>query len=256
MGVQGEQDRANVASAPGRSRTRPSRTPDLAAEPAGSRRSLVDAAYQEIKRGILQNVYPPSFQATEVEMANQLAMSRTPVREALLRLQAEGLVQVTPRRGLRVLPMYDADLREIYELLCCLEATAAEFLARRGLSGDSPVIREMEDVNERMAAALERRDVYEWAAMDERFHRLLVEHCGNGRICRVAFNVWDQSHRARLLTAPLRPPPVESYREHRAVVDAIRRGDERVAYEAHKAHRYRGMAQVMKVLEEHGLSQL
>ena len=63
-----------------------------------------------------------------------------------------------------------------------------------------------------MRLALEQGDRLEWAAMDERFHRCLVEQCGNERIRRVVFNVWDQSHRARMLAAPLRPIPTESTR--------------------------------------------
>ena len=221
-----------------------------------SRNSLADQAYRQLKEGILHNKYPPGFTATEAEIAGQLAMSRTPLREALLRLQSEGLVEVTPRRGLRVLPLYPADMREIYELLCCLEAAAAEMLAKRRLPEDSIELRELEEINERMGAALELGDLNTWAAMDERFHRRLVEHCGNGRICRVAFNVWDQSHRARILTAPLRPTPTESYKEHRAVLEAIKRGDDRVAYELHRAHRYRGMTEILSLLEQHQFGHL
>jgi DNA-binding GntR family transcriptional regulator len=220
------------------------------------RSSLVEQAYRQLKEGILHNKYPPGFTATEAEIAGQLAMSRTPLREALLRLQGEGLVEVTPRRGLRVLPLYPADMREIYELLCCLEATAAEMLAKRRLPEDSIEFRELEEINERMGAALELGDLNTWTAMDERFHRRLVEHCGNGRICRVAFNVWDQSHRARILTAPLRPTRTDSYKEHRAVLEAIKRGDDRVAYELHRAHRYRGMREILSLLERHQFGHL
>ena len=220
------------------------------------RSSLTERAYRQLKEGILHNEYPPGFTATEAEIAGQLAMSRTPLREALLRLQSEGLVEVTPRRGLRVLPLYPADMREIYELLCCLEAAAAEMLAKRRLPEDSIELRELEEINERMGAALELGDLNTWAAMDERFHRRLVEHCGNGRICRVVFNVWDQSHRARILTAPLRPTPTDSYKEHRAVLEAIKRGDDRVAYELHRAHRYRGMTEILSLLEQHQFGHL
>jgi DNA-binding GntR family transcriptional regulator len=221
-----------------------------------SRSSLAERAYRQLKEGILFNKYPPGFTATEAEIAGQLAMSRTPLREALLRLQSEGLIKVTPRRGLRVLPLYPADIREIYELLCCLEAAAAEMLAKRRLPEDSIELRELEEINERMGAALELGDLNTWAAMDELFHRRLVEHCGNGRICRVVFNVWDQSHRARILAAPLRSAPTKSYKEHRAVLEAIKCGYERVAYELHRAHRHRGMTEIVGLLEQHQFGHL
>jgi DNA-binding GntR family transcriptional regulator len=217
----------------------------------GVRRSLVEDGYRLLKEAILHNVFPPGFQATEVEIAERLKMSRTPVREALLRLQGEGLIEVTPRHGLRVLPIYPADLREIYELLCSVEATAVELLTKRRLPPDSAVYRELDEINEKMAEALKEGDVFTWAAMDGKFHRVLVENCGNSRIIRVIFNVWDQSHRARMLAAPLRRVPAESYSEHRAVIEAIKRGDERVAYEIHRAHRHRGMTSILEILEQH-----
>lgn len=223
---------------------------------APSRGSLAEQAYRQLKEGILDNTYPPGFSATEAEIAARLAMSRTPLREALLRLQAEGLIEVTPRHGMHILPLYPADLREIYELLGCLEATAAEMLAKRRLPADSNEFRDLEDINERMRLALEQGDRHEWAAMDERFHRCLVEQCGNERIRRVVFNVWDQSHRARMLAAPLRPIPTESYKEHRAVLEAAKRGDDRVAYELHRAHRHRGMVEILALLERHQVGHL
>ena len=233
-----------------------SRRHDAAADGGRSRSSLAEQAYRRLKEGVLSNTYPPGFTATEAEIAAQLAMSRTPLREALLRLQAEGLIEVTPRHGLRVLPLYAADLREMYELLGCLEATAAEMLAKRRLPADSIEFRDLEDINERMRLALEQGDRRMWAAMDERFHRRLVEHCGNERIRRVVFNVWDQSHRARMLAAPLRRAPTESYKEHRAVLEAAKRGDDRVAYELHRAHRHRGMVEILGLLEQHQVGHL
>ena len=94
--------------------------------------SLVDEAYHGIRRRILDNQWAPGFQAMEQEVALQLGMSRTPVREALIRLGKEGLVEVIPRRGMRVLPVSPNDMREIYEILTALECMAAELLAASG----------------------------------------------------------------------------------------------------------------------------
>ena len=93
--------------------------------------SLVDAAYEQIRRRILDNAWPPGHRALEQEVALALGMSRTPVREALMRLQAEGLVEVIPRHGMRVLPVSPNDMREIYQILTALECMAAELLAQR-----------------------------------------------------------------------------------------------------------------------------
>ena len=99
------------------------------ARPRG--KSMVVAAYDLIKERILKNEYEPGFQALEPEIAQELGMSRTPVREALIRLSNEGLVEVIPRRGFRVVPLSPADMREIYQVLTALESMAAEVLAKR-----------------------------------------------------------------------------------------------------------------------------
>ena len=84
------------------------------------RRSLVDQAYQEIRKRILDNYYAPGHNVLELELAADLGMSRTPVREALVRLQNEGFVQLIPRHGMRVVPLSVHDLREMYEVLTSL----------------------------------------------------------------------------------------------------------------------------------------
>src|ERR671912_1735213 len=91
--------------------------------------SLVDEAYQALKTAIRDNVFPPGHQAAEPEIAQQLGMSRTPVHEAIIRLQEEGLVQVLPRRGVLVCAISADDIREIYDVLVAVEGMAASLLA-------------------------------------------------------------------------------------------------------------------------------
>ena len=79
--------------------------------------SLVDVAYDKIRRRILDNIWPPGYRALEQEAALALGMSRTPVREALIRLQNEGLVELVPRHGMRVLPVSADDMRETARFL-------------------------------------------------------------------------------------------------------------------------------------------
>ena len=101
------------------------------ADDAHAKTSRVDDAHARIKDEILANRMPPGLQATEPEIAAELGMSRTPVREALIRLEAEGLVQLRPRHGAHVLPIEPDDMREIYEILTALEPEAAASLAAR-----------------------------------------------------------------------------------------------------------------------------
>ena len=183
------------------------------------RSSLVEGAYEALKEAIRNNVFAPGYQGSEQEIASRLGMSRTPVHEAVIRLQEEGLVRVLPRRGVVVCAISPDDMREIYGVIIAVEAASAETLAEKPEGERGPVADELDAVNDRMRSALTADDLDEWAKADERFHQLLVERSGNGRLARVFHTIMDQSHRARMLTLRLRPKPTASAREHRAIVD-------------------------------------
>ena len=215
---------------------------------------LTEQAYRRIRRNILDNVWAPGFQMLENALAEALEMSRTPVREALLRLQAEGLVEVVPRHGMRVLPISAEMMGEIYVILTSLEATAAELAAQRTHSPDT--LKALEAASADMDAALTRDDLDAWAEADERFHRLLVEMSGNRLMAGVISNFWDRAHRARMVTLRLRPKPEASTDEHRAVVEAILAGDAQRAREIHRAHRERGARELTEILHRLRLTQI
>ncbi len=216
------------------------------------RDTLVARAHGEIKRRILGNVFQPNQQVLEQDLAAELGMSRTPLREALIRLEQEGLVEILPRRGMRVLPISAGDMAEIYELLTALEARAAERLAERKPTSKSlaPLTRALE----RMEAALEAGNLKAWARADDQFHRHLVSLAGNRRLAEIARTVFDQAHRARMATLHLRPWPRQSNKDHRALIRAILKGDARRAREIHARHRHRAM--LLALLERHDLQEL
>ena len=212
------------------------------------RHSRVDEAYSEIRRRILDNYYAPGHQVLEQELALELGMSRTPVREALVRLQNERFVQLIPRHGMRVVPLSMQDLREVYEVLTSLELTAIERLARSDL--DEVTVATIEKTLDEMDLAVKKKDVDGWAKADERFHRMLVTLCGNSRLAAMVEMLWEQGHRARMTTVQLRASLDQSNREHRAVIDAIRRRDWHQARARHAKHRARATAEILKLLQQ------
>ena len=214
--------------------------PETEEPPAGdapARLSRVEEAYRILKRRILDNDMTGGEQWLELELADVLGMSRTPVREALVRLARDGLVEIRPRHGMRVLPVAAEDMREIYEILTSLESTAAGLAAARDLSAQD--IRPLEDCVEEMDAALAADDRPRWARADERFHALLTGLAGNARLTRLVEGYVEQTHRVRMLTLDRRPKPVASNRDHAKVVAAIKAGEVDRARRAHRAHRQR-----------------
>lgn len=216
--------------------------------------SLVDTAYEWIRRRILDNVWPPGHRALEQEVALELGMSRTPVREALVRLQNDGLVEVVPRHGMRVLPVSPEDMREIYEVLTALECMAAEIVARRK-PGDAE-LQTLTQATADMDEALARDDLEAWAAADERFHVSLVELSGNRALANTVWNYWDRAHRARMLSLRLRPKPVNSTHEHMQMVERLRAGDVAGAAAVTRAHRERANQELVAIFERFKLKQM
>ena len=219
--------------------------------PAGS---MVDQAYTQIRQRILDNVWPPGHRALEQEVALALGMSRTPVREALLRLCSEGLVEVIPRHGMRVLPVSPTDMREIYQILTALECMAAELLARQ--QPDAAALQPLVEATQAMDEALRRDDLDAWAAADERFHAQLLALAGNRQLQATVLNYWDRAHRARMFSLRLRPKPVNSTREHMQMLDRLAAGDADGAARVTRAHRERANVELLTIFERYKLAQM
>ena len=221
---------------------------------AGAREPFAEKAYRELRARILDNLMPAGEQFTEEELATMLNMSRTPTREAMLRLAGEGLVEVRPRHGMRVKPVSIDDMREIYEVLTALESTAAALAAQRRDQGD--YVQQMRAAIAKMDQALAQDDRRAWAKADEQFHSLLVEAAGNARINELVQTYVGQSHRVRMMTLLLRPKPSTSNRDHEQVVDAVEAHDAERAREIHFAHRWKSGQMLVALLSSHGLTQL
>ena len=219
-----------------------------------SKESLSDRAYRELKALILENRLQVGNQYMEQEVAELLNMSRTPSREALIRLANEGLVELRARHGMRVKPISIQDMKEIYAILTSLESTAAALAAENGLTEDQ--VNRLRETVDDMERALAQDELETWAAADERFHRLLVEYSENNRLISLVGNFIDQSHRVRMMTLRLRPKPLASLNDHRAVMEAILRGDAEEARRLHHDHREVSGRMLVELLETHGMSQL
>lgn len=222
--------------------------------PVAEKTTRVDDAYDRLKLEILENRMPPGYQAPEPEIADRLGMSRTPVREALIRLQAEGLVDLIPRRGARVLPVSPNDMREIYQILTALEPEAAALVARRELAPAEIAL--LEGPTSDMERTIETGDLDAWAAADDRFHRALLDLSPNRRISTFIKQLLNQAHRARMVTLRLRKPPRTSTREHRDILTAILAHDDDRARMLFRAHRERADEELIDILEACRLSSL
>ncbi len=211
-------------------------------------------AVEKLRELIFAGILPAGSNHLESELALRLGMSRTPVREAALTLEAQGLVQVQARRGVRILPISIRDMEEIYDVLTALESMAAGQAALQNYAEEE--LQELQQTIVGMEDALDREDREAWAAADDRFHKELVRLGGNGRVAAIVALMADQVRRARAVTLYLRPLPLKSNADHRGVLEAIITGDAESATRIHSAHRAASKETLMQLLKQSKLHML
>ncbi|MEL7465178.1 MAG: GntR family transcriptional regulator [Pseudomonadota bacterium] len=216
--------------------------------------SNADRAAKRLREMIFSGDLPAGTDHLETELAAKMGMSRTPVREAIVSLAAQGLLEVRPRKGVRVASVSPSDMAEIYDILTELESLAAANAAAAGL--DEAALAPIEAIVEEMERALAQEDRDAWAEADDRFHSALATLGGNARLAAIVAMMADQVRRARAVTLYMRPLPTGSNEDHRAVVAAIARGDAEAARATHRAHRLRAKAQLLALLKRHRLAAL
>ena len=207
----------------------------------------------------MDDVLPAGQTINDIEIASLLGLSRTPVRDAIQRLRAEGFIEVVPRRGTRVAQITMDEMREVYQAITALEVEAAALAARR-----RPVDQELlplrAAVNHMAASRLPGRpdagDVKAWIDGDEAFHRGLLRLSGNRRIATIGEQLRDSVQRAHRVALRLRPIPVESERAHAMLIDLIAAGDEAGARAEHARQRRRGETGLMATVEKAGIKAL
>lgn len=205
-----------------------------------------DRAYYDLRYRILTGRLAPGTTLLETELAGLLSLSRTPVREAVIKLEEEGLVEVRPRHGVTVKALSLQDFGHILDAFSALEVRAFELTAAHGLPpAEVPVLERM---LAQMEAATAAGDIARWSDLDDEFHSAVVALCGNARLQDAISAFWGQQYRARLMILPLRPLPVDSNTEHRATFEALRAGDRMLARDRHAAHRDRADAQQLELL--------
>lgn len=191
--------------------------------PLAAPRSLAEDAADRIRAQILSGGFSPGEHLVEAKIAEQLAISRGPVREAFKLLRAEGLLKEEPRRGTFVVSLTAADVREIYGLRAALEGRAARLLAR---GRDAATLDRLRSLVDDIDTAVVGGDAAAVSRADLAFHHGLCELCGNSRILEV-FDRYVPTLRGllRLDELVLRSLSDVSV-QHRPLLEAIEAGDQ------------------------------
>lgn len=208
--------------------------------------SLADEVYAQLKQDLADFVLVPGDRFTENEVSERLQVSRTPVRQALLRLQAEGHVEVLFRSGWRVLPFDFARFDQLYDLRLLLETTAVRRICEDYARVDRAALEALSAIW-LVPAARRSTDSQEVAQWDEAFHCALVSAAGNAEIARVHQDVTERIRIIRRLDFTKQPRIDHTYEEHGKILRAVKAKRAEQAVLLLSAHIGTSQAEVRKI---------
>ena len=209
-----------------------------------------ELAYKALRDAIVTCRFPPGQRLLENELAQQLGISRSPIREALKRLAHEGLVNEAPHAGVTVAEVGLESLHELYLIVAALEGLACREACRR-LS--PATLQAMAGALSAMELARSQQDVDEWARANVAFHRLARQDCGLPQLLRMLDETWSRMQRYQVYRAAAAERAVQSQPEHQAIFEAMQNGDAEKTEASVKAHYMHGDRQFSAYL--HALAQ-
>lgn len=194
---------------------------------------LRDVVFNTLRKAILTGELKPGERLMEIHLANRLGVSRTPIREAIRKLELEGLVIMIPRRGAEVAQITEKNLKEVLEVRRALDALCVELACDRISADEEEQLREACDEFER---ATETRDATIIAKADVEFHDIIVQATGNQRLIQLINNLSEQMYRYRFEYIKDENRHDNLISEHRMIYEGIVNRDKEKAAQAAKVH--------------------
>jgi DNA-binding GntR family transcriptional regulator len=195
--------------------------------------SLTERAYQAISTAIANLEFKPGEALKQDHLARWLSISRTPVREALRRLEQDGIIQTLPGRGLVVTELTIKDVEDMLEMLRLMDAHAAELAAQRRTQEQAD---RLAGVARDLLAAAQRHDVEGWSIADKPYHEIVLAASGNALLRQTIQDVRRRLHRITINSGTRPERLLACTHEHLEVADAIVRGDSEAAAALMRKH--------------------
>ncbi len=189
-------------------------------------KALANWVYSILKEEILDLRVTPGSQLHVEKLSERLGISRTPVREALLRLENLGLVQVHPRVGFFVADITEGDIAELFEIRDWLESKAAEKVALLLNENDLAFLDDLIAATEKSVI---ENDQAQFLKFEEKFHDFIIQRCGNRHLLGVVESMYNLIHRERILSVASRENVEMTLVEHRRIVAALHEKDSQKA---------------------------
>lgn len=185
-----------------------------------------ERAYDYLKRRIIEDAVDESEMLSEAALAAELGMSRTPVREAFLRLEVEGFLKLYPKRGALVVPISPRDIREVYEARMLVDENSARHICTLSDEERGHIADVLDATIKEQHAALDADDLRAYTLLDAKFHQTIMDNGGNRLLANLGHTLRERQQR---FTATAIGRSVERARgfvtQHSLLADALRTGD-------------------------------
>ena len=209
-------------------------------------RPLREIVYEELKMQILKGQIVPGTRMMEVEMAEEMGVSRTPIREAIRKLEKEGLVTIEPRKGAYASQISTKDMVDILEVRQNMEGLAAYYAALR-MNDEQK--KKLADISDAYNKAVIENNMPDMIKFDTAFHHLIVEGSGNKMLVHMVEQLQELVLRFRYLYYDDFRRAEKMPREHKMIYDAILNGDTEKARKAADVH----IDRLKKLVEEESM---
>lgn len=194
---------------------------------------LRDVVFNTLRQAILTGDLKPGERLMEIHLANRLGVSRTPIREAIRKLELEGLVIMIPRRGAEVAQITEKSMNDVLEVRRAVDALCVELACDRISNGE---LEELKAACENFEKAVVGKDVKQIAQADVALHDIIVRATGNQRLIQLVNNLSEQMYRYRFEYIKDFTQHSNLVEEHRIIYDSIVKKDKEKASEAAKLH--------------------
>ncbi len=215
-----------------------------------SYKPLRELVLDAIREAIINGNLKPRERLMEIQLAEELGVSRTPIREALRKLELEGFIVMIPRKGAYVADISFKDIADVYEIRAALEGLAAALAAERITDEE---LEDMERYLVGKAEAIANNDMERLVDVDTKFHDLIYQASRNERLSNIINNLREQIQRCRATSLSVPGRMDESLLEHRAIVEAIQSRDAQLARQVAQDHIENAENIMMESLKKEGL---
>ncbi len=207
---------------------------------------LSQKVYQVLKKEIVRGILEPGSRLSENKLAKEMHVSRTPIREAIRKLTAEGLVKTSPNKRMTVSKVSLVDMKEVLLVRGALEGLAASIAAKRISSQE---IDKLEKIVTQMSLYATKKHLSSYCEVDDKFHDLILDVCGNKWIIKVRENLSNFIYRYRVMSLSVPERIKCSLEEHRAIMESLKKHDSEEANKLSQIHMENTIINILKNVE-------